>query len=553
MKNPVASIKTLVLLSTIAFAGQVLAAQDPWFSGTANYSDFDLVQATTNHPAEGVEIANDTLSIDLPTGEVFQIAPVSEVANAGENKKTYVAVDDAVFTPTAYEDIDNSVVVGAQTALTVAYDANNATNYYAYVGGSWTKLDGATPREAPVNVTIELDYSSSEVTNASFKIGETMLYQYGDSAKTSFQISGSQRYLGRVDLAGYGSIHSVTTTVEAVANLTITPGDVTYGADFTNVTITATIVGDGAASATYTLNWKGSTYDMTIVSHDGNNYTLSAQIPSPASGRESVNYTISATVNDTPAGTSEPATTVVVDNRNWVTENADNQHTTGTWLSDDVAYVGDVATVADNTYTANSCTTGDLVTITFENLVYTEFSDLTVETPDGTQGAFALAEDNGVTSFYILAKPGEDYVWTRAAWAGGTPSTNVAYTVEMAFNYTNNTYSVKVSDESNSGSLSVNSATEFNICKESTKVTGFVFKGSGTMTGIQGVDSIGYMAKDNAGHWYATIDDAAGSGGREFIVLRPTGPAPSGWKFVTVDGVKKLIKNVAKGMFFMAY
>ena len=550
MKNPVASIKTLVLLSTIAFAGHVLAAQDPWFSGTANHSDFDLVNATTNHPAEGVEIANDTLSIDLPTGEVFQIAPASEVANAGENKKTYVAVDDAVFTPTAVGDIDNSVVVDAQTALTVAYDANNATNYYAYVGGSWTKLDGATPGENPVNVTIELDYSSSEVTNASFKIGETMLYQYGDSAKTSFQISGSQRYLGRVDLAGYGSIHSVTTTVEAVANLTITPGDVTYGADFTNVTITATIVGDGAASATYTLNWKGSTYDMTIVSHDGNNYTLSAQIPSPASGRESVNYTISATVNDTPAGTSEPATTVVVDNRNWVTENADNQHTTGTWLSDDVAYVGDVATVADNTYTANSCTTGDLVTITFENLVYTEFSDLTVETPDGTQGAFALAEENDVKSFYILAKSG----WTPAAWAGGTPSTNVAYTVEMAFNYTNNTYSVKVSDGTNSGSLSVNSATEFNICEEeSAKVSGFVFKGSGTMTGITGVDSLGYMAKDSAGHWYATIDEAAGSGGREFIVLRPTGPAPSGWKFVTVDGVKKLIKNVAKGMFFMAF
>ena len=117
MKNPVASIKTLVLLSTIAFAGHVLATD--WFSGTANNSDFDLVNATTNHPAEGVEIANDALSIDLPTGEVFQITP-SETATGANNGKTLVDVSAAVFTPTAVGDIDNSVVVDAQTALTVA-------------------------------------------------------------------------------------------------------------------------------------------------------------------------------------------------------------------------------------------------------------------------------------------------------------------------------------------------------------------------------------------------------------------------------------------------
>ena len=542
MKNPVASIKTLVLLSTIAFAGHVLAAQDPWFSGTANYSDFDLVNATTNHPAEGVEIANDALSIDLPTNTVFQITP-SETATGANNGKTLVDVSAAVFTPAAYDDIDNSVVEGAQTAITVAYDENNATNYYAYICGNWVKLSGADPVATAVDVTIELDYSNSEVTNASFKVGETTLYKADDSTKTSFQISGAQRALGHVELAGYGKIHSVTTTVEAVANVTVTPGTITYGADFTNVTITAKLSGTGYDSAEYSLTWNGASVDA-VASVSGDTLTIIAPINPPAAGRAPVTYAIN--VN---GAAGEAQNTVVADTRAWVTENAGNYEATGTW-SNDFSYVESVANIADNTYTANSCTTGDLVTITFENLVYTEFSDLSVQTPSGTQGAFALAEENDVKSFYILAKSG----WTPAAWAGGTPSTNVAYTVEMAFNYTNNTYSVKVSDGTNSGSLSVNSATEFNICEEeSAKVSGFVFKGSGTMTGITGVDSLGYMAKDSAGHWYATIDEAAGSGGREFIVLRPTGPAPSGWKFVTVDGVKKLIKNVAKGMFFMAY
>lgn len=543
MRNPVASIKTLVLLSTIVFAGHVLATD--WFSGTANNSDFDLVNATTNHPAEGVEIANDTLSIDLPTNTVFQITP-SETATGANNGKTLVDVSAAEFTPTAYDDIDNSVVEGAQTAITVAYDENNATNYYAYITNNWVKLSGAVPVAMPVAVTIELDYSDAAQTNATFKVGGVTLHD--EFNNDTFPISGERRALGHVELAGYGKIHSVTTTVEDVANVTVTPGDVAYGADFTNVTITAKLSGTGYSDPSlYTLTWNGNPVSSAVASVSGDTLTITAPIDPPASGRAPVTYAIN--VN---GAAGEAQNTVVADTRAWVTEDAGNYERTGTW-SNDFEYVETVATIADNTYTANSCTTGDLVTITFENLVYTEFSDLTVETPDGTQGAFALAEDSGTTSFNILVKSGEDYVWTPATWAGGTPSTNVAYTVEMAFNYTNNTYSVKVSDGTHSGALSVNSATEFNICVARTKVTDFVFKGSGTMTGISGVDSIGYMAKDNAGHWYATIDDATGSGGREFIVLRPTGPAPSGWKFVTVDGVKKLIKNVAKGMFFMAF
>ena len=242
MKLSTTVIKMLVVSMIFAFAGHVLAAQDPWFSGTANNSDFDLVNATTNHPAEGVEIANDTLSIDLPTGQVFQITPSD--STVGENNgKTFVDVSAAEFTPTAVGDIDNSVVVDAQTALTVAYDANNATNYYAYITNNWVKLSGAVPVATPVAVTIELDYSNPAQTNATFKVGGVTLLDEFDNY--TFPISGERRALGHVELAGYGKIHSVTTTVEAVVNVTIAPTSVTYGADFTNVTITATLGGTG--------------------------------------------------------------------------------------------------------------------------------------------------------------------------------------------------------------------------------------------------------------------------------------------------------------------
>ena len=60
----------------------------------------------------------------------------------------------------------------------------------------------------------------------------------------------------------------------------------------------------------------------------------------------------------------------------------------------------------------------------------------------------------------------------------------------------------------------------------------------------------GYMVKDEAGHWYATIQAATqayNSANGPYTVLHD-GTAPSGWK---IDG-NTLIK-LAKGFFFMAY
>ena len=556
MRNPLAYIKTIVLFSAIAFAGHVLAAPETWFSGTANGTELDADLATWDTNVVGeVTVAADVLSIDLPTNTVVKLTPSSY--DSKSDMKTYVVVDDAVFSPTAYDDIDNTVVEGAQTALTVAYDDTPATNYYAYIGGTWKKLAGATPGEEAVDVTIELDYSKPAETNASFKVGSTTLHDADDSTKEVFPISGTQRCLSRIELAGYGKIHSITTSVESAVNVTIEPTSVTYGADFTNVTIVATVSGDGYAQATYSLNWNGNTVNDATVTRDGTTLTIIAPIAAPSTGREPATYTINA--NDGTGGTSGTKNTMIADSRAWVTEDSAHYESTGTWETD-IAYDGTpaIATVADNTYTASSCSTGDLVTITFENLRYTEFSDLSVETPSGTQGAFALAEtninDQVSTKFCVLVMENENYTW-MAADCTVPATTNVDYTVVMTFDYVSNKYSVKVSDGTTTNNLTVGGQSQFDLCVTKAAVTDFVFKGSGMMSGIKGVDSTCFMAKDGLGNWYTTIAAALASGGNgPFIILRDTGvEAPNGWQFVTEDGVMKLIKKVAKGLFFMAY
>lgn len=552
MKVSTTVIKTLLLSLVIAFSGHVFATPDFWFSGIATGTDFvtNSVFGTCSDMS-GVTVEGSKLQIDLDTNTVFKLIPSSLAAS--ENKRTCVVVDNAVFTPTAYDDIDNSVVENSQTALTAAY-RNNSTNYYAYITNNWVKLEGATPSASEeVNVTVVLDYSVSTQTNVSFTIGATPLQD--ESGNTTFPITtASDRRLNRIDLAGYGKLHSITSTVEAVANLTIVPGDIAYGADFTNVTITATITGEGAADATYKLNWGGNPYDMTFT-HDGNTYTLSAQIPFPAEGGASVSYTISATYGGNPAGTSELTTTVVADVRGWIDERAGTtgQAAAGGSWDGTVDYDNGVATLTgEQTFTASNCSTGDLVTITFSNIVYAELSDLTVETPSGTQGAFALAENNSnVTNFYVLLPGG----WTAATCTDGVvANTNISYTVEMSFNYVSNTYSVVVRDGTHTGRLQVNDNPNFATCFRKEAVYDFVFKGNGSLTAINGVESTGYMAKDDAGNYWVTIQQAIESGNSgPFTILRAHGDAaPSGWKFVTEGGIEKLVK-AAVGMFFFAF
>ena len=93
------------------------------------------------------------------------------------------------------------------------------------------------------------------------------------------------------------------------------------------------------------------------------------------------------------------------------------------------------------------------------------------------------------------------------------------------------------------GNLQVAGETEFQICTPNTyTVSEFVFKGNGTLKSINGTDSTGYMARDAENNWYVTIQQAIDSGNSgPFTILRPTGPAPAGWKFVTTeDGMMKL-------------
>ena len=444
MRNILANMKTLVLFLTLAFAGHVLATQDFWFGGTASGTDLVGSNAnwTTNNIADGEVCVRDSfLEIDLPTNMVVSLTPDADMSTSVTNKRTYVVVDQAVFTPTLVDDIDNSVVADSQTALTAAYDENNVTNYYAYITNSWVKLLGQTPTAEAVDVTVVLDYSSSTRTNVMFKVGGGILRDASNNG--SFPITkASSRRLGYIELAGYGKLHSITSLVEEVV-VNITPGTVEYGADFTNATVTATVT-SSVSDTDYYLAWDNG--DRVKGTVDGGVVTFeNVPIAEPSTAYQEASYTITAEVGESPF-IAKNESTRIFDVRDWINENADTTtkpDAGGSW-DGSVAYDENTrnATITGvKTFAASNCSTGDLVKITFSNIVYAEVSDLTVETPSGTQGAFALAETNindTVQTNFVVLTPQSG--WTAATSpAGVVANTNIAYTVEMSFNYTNNT------------------------------------------------------------------------------------------------------------------
>ena len=268
-------------------------------------------------------------------------------------------------------------------------------------------------------------------------------------------------------------------------------------------------------------------------------------------------YEITAKEGDTPVTTTGGSgSALVADSDKWVDENSGTTGTAaagGSW-SNAVTYTENVAEISDNTFTANNCSTGDFVTVTIDNVVYEALSDLDVSAiAVDSQGAFAIGavvnNDVVTTNFMVLAKENDVFTW-KPATCSVAAALNTEYDVVFTFDYAHGKYSVKI----NGTALSVNNSTSFDLCTSKTEVKAVDFKGSGKLSSILGVEASGYMVKDSAGHWYATIAEAIAAydaANGPYFVLH-AGTAPSGWKIEEVGGEMVLKKSV-KGVMILTF
>ena len=321
-------------------------------------------------------------------------------------------------------------------------------------------------------------------------------------------------------------------TVEAMG-ATVSDVNFSYGADYATATVTATVAGDATSA---TLTYGGTTYNAQVsngtatftdvaVSRDANN------IYTP------VTYEITTDAHATTGGSGSA---VAAETTSWFSHNSSGL-SGGAW-SNTVDLTEGPATVEDNTFTATAESTSSRVVLEFNVC----FSAINTDNLDGeAQAAIKLGEVDSATTFMVLAS---NAAWTPVSRGDFVPDASATYKVVMTIDYGNGSYGVTVGDNvltNASGSASFPLA-----ASGATSVKNIDFAGSGTLTSMKGDQVEGYMVKDNAGHWYATIQAATqayNSANGPYTVLHD-GTAPSGWQIV--NGV---LKKVIKGFLFMAY
>ena len=177
-----------------------------WFSANASANPV-LVNVTTNGP---VSVEDSKFVIDNDDDSPLVFTP--DVVLTATNSTNISRIDvSAVMTPSRTNDF--KTVNTAHVGFAVGIDGSNNTNYYGYVGNSWTNL-GISAEAGTTAFSIILNYRDQDVT---FIVGGNEIYG-GSLAGTSVTtLSGLAAF-------GTGSISSVDAEYEVAVAAIVTDG-----------------------------------------------------------------------------------------------------------------------------------------------------------------------------------------------------------------------------------------------------------------------------------------------------------------------------------------
>lgn len=203
-------------VSLSAFGNQT----NGWFGVTVANTTVTTIHVATNNVGEA---QNGKLVLeDVDSSAPLTFTP-SETAPTNRNDGVFVIQAEAELTPNSASDLAGAVTEGAKAGFAVGVD-NDATNFYGYANGAWTKLLGAPVPAFGNNTNFKLvmNYRDNKIQ---FLVGDTILTS-NDTEVTEFVLaSGTTAPIG-IDAYGTGSITSITGEYEvAVAAY----GDNKYG------------------------------------------------------------------------------------------------------------------------------------------------------------------------------------------------------------------------------------------------------------------------------------------------------------------------------------
>ena len=331
-----------------------------------------------------------------------------------------------------------------------------------------------------------------------------------------------------------------------------------YGNDFATVSVTAGVTSTypAATTITYTLKANGTAIATTTAAGDATSVTFGNANVSGLTRYGNISYTVEASGTSVTTASSAATTAMLADAKGWIDEKKSTTGTTGSWKTADgaaatVTYDDETerAELSDNKFSATNCSTGDVVTVTIKDVIYTALSDTSTVDADA-QGSIALGGTESERKFMVLTKSGNEVQWSEAA--GVNPALNTSYTIVFTFDYNSNKYSITV----NGAALTVGGSATYDIVKTTNKyVKDIDFLGAGSIKAIEGIQYDAMMAVDQNGVRYATVAAAldANKAVKGAIIKLLHGTANTniaGWNY-NAD-TKTFIKK-AVGLIFLAF
>ncbi len=451
----------------------------------------------------------------------------------------------ALVMPASAED---TLTLGANTIVS-ARDANTIT----LANATTVNVTGLTHEHATATVTAGGESVTVTEGVAVVPVGSNVVITW--TAESGYQITANvTQNIDNIREA----VAAAAPTVSELPTVTISAPTVgEYGNDFATVTVTAGVTSTypAATTITYTLKANGTAIATTTAAGDATSVTFTDANVSSLTRYGNISYTVEASGDNVTAATSGATTAMFADTIGWVNENYETTGKAaagGAWQTA-VTYDSEThkAAVVDNRFSATNCTTGDVVTVTIDDVVYTGLSDLTSADTDA-QGAVAVGGTETAPKFMLLTKQGDTVGWYEAAGVTPVLETGV-YDIVMTFDYNSNskTYTVTV----NGTPLTVGGVAAVPLAKAQTSVKDIDFLGAGSLSAINGVQYEGKMAIDQNGVKYATVDAAlqANASVKGAVIKLLHGSATTsaeGWNFDS--DTKTFVKKVI-GLIFLAF
>jgi len=401
----------------------------------------------------------------------------SKLCFAGSTKHNWISTGNEA---TGYSD--NVLLSGEEITIKGVYEPNLSTTF-------------SGPVYVTANSQIENSNNSPVAFNNTLRLSANLQVPEGlvtfASGQPSTTVEGKKVSSSTTDGTTYYWL-------DDAAIVSVSSVSATYGVDFTNATVTATLTGATTAGQSYTMTVGGKSYNGEATT-DGK-VTFNDVAVTYSSVTDKLTYEITSNDASVSGGSGSKDIADVAD---WFSTSA-SETKGGSWNVSPWANENGGVVTSDNSFTPVA-SDASVVDVTVK-VCFGDANDDAIELADAKAAVkIATVKVNDVDTLVFQALNNGTFVTLTG---GDAPNAEMTYNVALHLDYAARKYTVNIDGTQ----MTYNESQWLAMPNDATAMTAVAFQGRGTLTSLVGETSEGYVAMDAAGNRYVSLDAARTAG-----------------------------------------